>query len=385
MERKEKKLSQSERADLTIGAGIEELFQQIEYEIKSMDRAAIIDRLKEKDIQKSGNTVVEYAQVECSKMKDKAVMVRIRSLNNFGEARNGSKPLVDTDILFEPKSFGVCKNGKKCIPDIVLDKWKGCDTNNLINGKPSVIMTSFMVCDYAGGIITPITDGQEIKDEQPTMFVSQEYITFLMSYESGGSTAWQYAHEPGDGTVTIAHGVVIKNKAGEFPLGEDVYNYYMDRKEKEIPLSDKEASELTLTKIVDYADSVQQKIMEEGWDVSQNRFDAMVDMVWNLGGKAMEYRAFELLATGDFSNSEQKKELEKEILETAHFEENKIRVWSKNLTERRLDIVQIAEGGEHAYEINPMTNKEWNENGRQLFLDKGVDPKIVDKYPFQKV
>lgn len=113
MERKEKKLSQSERADLTIGAGIEELFQQIEYEIKSMDRAAIIDRLKEKDIQKSGNTVVEYAQVECSKMKDKAVMVRIRSLNNFGEARNGSKPLVDTDILFEPKSFGVCKNEKE--------------------------------------------------------------------------------------------------------------------------------------------------------------------------------------------------------------------------------------------------------------------------------
>lgn len=45
----------------------------------------------------------------------------------------------------------------------------------------------------------------------------------------------------------------------------------------------------------------------------------------------------------------------------------------------------MAEGGENAYERNPMTNEEWNENAYQLFLDKGVDPEIIKKYPFQKV
>ncbi len=72
-------------------------------------------------------------------------------------------------------------------------------------------------------------------------------------------------------------------------------------------------------------------------------------------------------------------QLEIEILETAKSNG----MWLKNLTERRLDLVEMAE--DNTYEINPMTNEEWNEGARKLFLEKGVEPKVVEKYPFQKV
>ncbi len=353
--------------------------------IKIMDMRTILEKLKEKEAQEKGNSVVEYVQVECTKMKDKAVVVKIQSNSDTSEERNGNKPLVETDILLQPGTFGFCDNEEVCKPDIGENRWYQCDNKNEINGQPSVTMTSFMFCVTNGGVITLVNDGQEIKGGMEIDYTSPEYYEFLMKYESGNSTVWRYAHDPHDGTVTIAHGVVIKGVDGSFPLGKEMYEYYIERKEKQIPLSDEEVHNLTQIRLAKYIADVRNKIDEEGWEVSQNRFDAMVDLVWNLGHVALGYRAFELLATCDFDNLEQKRELEKEILETAYFRENGVSVWSKNLTERRLDLVEMAEGGADAYEKNEFTNDFWNENARQLFLDKGVITEEGDIYPFQKV
>lgn len=174
---------------------------------------------------------------------------------------------------------------KECKPEFLTDRWEDGDTKNLVNGRLALTMGSYLICVAGKGKITPYTDGQVVaggNNTEPTT-VSYEYIVFLLNYESGEGPEWQYAHKPGDGTVTIAHGVVIKDRDGNFPLSEDVYNYYMERKENNEPLTEEEAYELTLTRLENFVESVRIKMDEEGWEVSQNRFDAMVDMAWNLG------------------------------------------------------------------------------------------------------
>ncbi|MBQ9989547.1 MAG: DUF4280 domain-containing protein [Lachnospiraceae bacterium] len=344
--------------------------------IEEIKKEEILEAIKEKE-KENLNPVVEYAEVRCSEMEMKGpVLARSNSL--VVDVRNGASGLTIDDIVLEPGSFGYCKAmQKECKPGFLTDRWEKGDTKNLVNGRPALIMGSYLICVAGKGEITPYTDGQVVA--APITAVSKEYIDFLIQYESSKGTKWQYAHEPGDGTVTIAHGVVIKDAAGNFPLGEDKYNEYMMRKENNDPLTVEEAYDLTIIRLEDYITKVRNKIEAEGWEVTQNRFDAMVDMVWNLGDIALGYNAVELLAIGDLSDPEIKRQLEIEILETAKSNG----MWLKNLTERRLDLVQMAE--ENTYEINPMTDEEWNNNAYQLFLDKGVDQKIVEDYPFQKV
>ena len=111
-----------------------------------------------------------------------------------------------------------------------------------------------------------------------------------------------------------------------------------------------------------------------------------MDMVWNIGDKAIKFDATELIATGDLNDPDVKQQLMKEILETAHFEQtNGEGIWSKNLVERRLDVVKIAEGGDDAYTKTELSGEWWNQNARDFFLENGIDKGDVDQYAIQKV
>ena len=70
-------------------------------------------------------------------------------------------------------------------------------------------------------------------------------------------------------------------------------------------------------------------------------------MYWNAGSEIFKYKATELLATGDLTDETVIKALEKEILETAQYTDSNtgVKWWSKNLAERRLDVILIAQEG----------------------------------------
>ncbi len=112
-------------------------------------------------------------------------------------------------------------------------------------------------------------------------------------------------------------------------------------------------------------------------------------MTWNLGIGSLGYNATELLATGDLTDEVVVAQLQKEILETAHAEleaEGKlVNQWSKNLVERRLDVVRMAQGGAEAYKKHEIDSEEWNDHARDMLLNYGLDQDVVDKYPFQEV
>lgn len=125
--------------------------------------------------------------------------------------------------------------------------------------------------------------------------------------------------------------------------------------------------------------------------MTQNTYDAIFDLCWNGGSGSLDYEATKLLATGNLDDETVLAKLQKEILETAHAElknestgelEN---VWVKNLVERRLDTVRIAQGGTSAYTKNEIKTEEWNNLARKMLLDYGLDEKTVDKYHFQKI
>ena len=77
--------------------------------------------------------------------------------------------------------------------------------------------------------------------------------------------------------------------------------------------------------------------------------------------------------------------LEREILETAHADiEGQGNVWTKNLVERRLDVIRIAKGDEEAYIRHEWTNKDWMEKGGS-FLENKLGEEVYRKYDIQKV
>lgn len=195
---------------------------------------------------------------------------------------------------------------------------------------------------------------------------------------------WRFAQDLGDGVITIAAGVVIKDRDGNYPLGEAMYNRYMDMAQKGIAISNEEAYRLTWQRLRDYMRQIDNKIQEKGWMLTQNQYDAVLDMAWNIGPGSLAYRATELLATGDLSDEATLKELRMEILETAHGQMNGMNQWLKNLVERRLDVIRIAQGGQDAYTQNDF-NGNWNKDAEQFFLDNGLEEKIIKKYPIQFV
>ena len=79
------------------------------------------------------------------------------------DERNGGLGLREKDIKLEPDTFGFCKQLKKpCKPVILGNRWQGCDSGNLINGMPSVHMSSYMICSVGGGYISLKTNGQRV-------------------------------------------------------------------------------------------------------------------------------------------------------------------------------------------------------------------------------
>lgn len=302
--------------------------------------------------------------------------------------------LCHKDIVFSPK-FKKCSVCGKCEPEIENNEWQGYDSNYIVgDGYGLSKNRAYMICTKGGGYIYPTDDGQKNIIHEYLLWsnghtpkvktISKEYLTFLVSYEGLGNT-WKYAEELSDGTTTIAYGVVIKDQNGEYPLGKDVYDDYMKRKEEGRPLTEAEAIKLTETKLNEKIEMVIKAAENNNWDLSQNRFDALVDMVWNMPPMALEYKASRLIATGDLNDPNVKQNLEREILETATFEENGKRVWSKNLVERRLDIVRIVEGGDDAYTKNEFSGQWWNENGKDLLIKSGILEKTVNQYPIQQV
>lgn len=335
------------------------------------------------------NPIVVNAIVQCSKMQNANAKTFISADLSTCNERNGETGIRDIDITMMPNTFGMCRELQGiCHPEIEEARWQGCDEGSTINGRPGVTMFSYMICTNGGGMITPVTDGQKVSEGKTcgATTISENYIDFLIAYEAGSGDKWQYAQDLGDGVITIAFGVVLKQRDGSYPLTKPVYDYYMKKSEDGIPLTRQEAYELTQIRLEDYIEKVNEKANEKEWDLSENQFDALVDMAWNLGETSLGYVAAELLATGDLGDAETKRRLEKEILETAHYtDSNGVGWWSKNLAERRLDVIRIAEGGEDAYTRNEFTAEWWNQNARDFLIQKGISENIIKIYKIQIV
>ena len=109
-----------------------------------------------------------------------------------------------------------------------------------------------------------MTEAKRCLEENRITTISEQYVQFLFAYVIGSSDKWAYANDLGDGVVTIAGGVVIKGKGETYPLGEDVYENYMKRKENNDPLSIQEAHKLTIDRMEDFIKGLNDKVKEKG-------------------------------------------------------------------------------------------------------------------------
>lgn len=347
-------------------------------------------------VEENNLPIVEKAFVTCNQsvtFADQKIKICVSAESN--NVTNGASGLRESDIALKPERFGLCYvTEEQCEPEIEGKRWQACDQTHRINGEASVTMNSYMVC-LKGGIIAPLTDGQRIeelmeqyKDSFVIQDISKKYLRFLEAYECMGDE-WRYAQDPGDGTITIAFGVVLKDRDGKI-YDQVLYDEWTKRRAGS-PMTWDEAVEITKKQLQENINKIKETAKKEGWNLDQNRYDAILDMTWNLGNDALGYKATELLATGDLNDEKVIAELQKEILETAHAElENKNKTglenqWSKNLVERRLDLIRMAQGGEDAYTKNEIDSQLWNDKARELLIGYGMEEKIIDKYTIQEV
>ena len=128
-------------------------------EIPEMSLQDILDELTVPN----ENPVVEKARVQCTHMEDKNRKVIVVTPPPGADERNGGLGLRERDITLKPDTFGFCKRLKRpCKPVILGKRWLGCDMGNLINGMPSVHMSSYMICSAGGGYISLKTNGQRV-------------------------------------------------------------------------------------------------------------------------------------------------------------------------------------------------------------------------------
>lgn len=123
------------------------------------------------------NPTVVSAVVQCACMADKETVVRVVASAPAADERNGGLGLRELDIKLVPNTFGVCKELRKpCHPVIMGGRWKGCDSSNLIEGMPSVNMSSYMICSIGGGFISLKTNGQRVGSSEKKYIVTLEMM-----------------------------------------------------------------------------------------------------------------------------------------------------------------------------------------------------------------
>lgn len=123
------------------------------------------------------NPTVASAVVQCACMADKDMVVRVVAPAPAADERNGGLGLRELDIKLVPNTFGFCKELRKpCHPVIMGGCWKGCDSSNLIEGMPSVNMSSYMICSIGGGFISLKTNGQRVGSSEKKYIVTLEMM-----------------------------------------------------------------------------------------------------------------------------------------------------------------------------------------------------------------
>ncbi len=155
-------------------------------EIPEMSLQDILDELTVPN----ENPVVEKARVQCTHMGDENRKVIVVTPPPGADERNGGLGLRERDITLKPDTFGFCKRLKRpCKPVILGKRWLGCDMGNLINGMPSVHMSSYMICSAGGGYISLKTNGQRVGSSK------KGYVTLEMFQDVPEKTVKEEGYE----------------------------------------------------------------------------------------------------------------------------------------------------------------------------------------------
>ena len=155
-------------------------------EIPEMSLQDILDELTVPN----ENPVVEKARVQCTHMGDENRKVIVVTPPPGADERNGGLGLRERDITLKPDTFGFCKQLKRpCKPVILGKRWLGCDMGNLINGMPSVHMSSYMICSAGGGYISLKTNGQRVGSSK------KGYVTLEMFQDVPEKTVKEEGYE----------------------------------------------------------------------------------------------------------------------------------------------------------------------------------------------
>ena len=158
-------------------------------ETSEIPEVSLQDILDELTVPNENPTVVK-ARVQCTHMEDKNREVIVVTPPPGADERNGGLGLRERDITLKPDTFGFCKQLKRpCKPVILGKRWLGCDMGNLINGMPSVHMSSYMICSAGGGYISLKTNGQRVGSSK------KGYVTLEMFQDVPEKTVKEEGYE----------------------------------------------------------------------------------------------------------------------------------------------------------------------------------------------
>lgn len=181
------------------------------------------DNRKKAISEENKNPVVSGAEVicPCSGEPDRTVCV-MPWTPSFND-RNGGKGLRDVDTKFFPKDFGFCKSRSMLCTPIILDHvWKGCDYSDKIDGRPSVKMNSYMICEWGYGMIILKNHGQEPSDGNESdlpLSISVQGIEMVKEFELSIDViaGWGLGEYNAEGELIGVYPHYVFRKKGEGP------------------------------------------------------------------------------------------------------------------------------------------------------------------------